>query len=172
MNKAFANRVEAGNFDDDLSRVKDMDWVIEVVIERLDIKQDLYAKIEKYRGEHTVISSNTSTIPLEKLVEGAMNKMKAALGNKVDWSYYNQMQYGLAASTNYEASINILTHFATKLNSEVIPIYKAHLNNQTIQVPHDTSTPPKGGGFQAIPWHPRVINGNYYHPVHKMTIRG
>lgn len=70
MNKAFAKRVEAGNFDDDLSRVKDMDWVIEVVIERLDIKQDLYAKIEKYRGEHTVISSNTSTIPLEKLVEG------------------------------------------------------------------------------------------------------
>ena len=130
--------------------------------------QEMILKARALQQENNSMSVKQQTQDLE----GAMNKMKAALGNKVDWSYYNQMQYGLAASTNYEASINILTHFATKLNSEVIPIYKAHLNNQTIQVPHDTSTPPKGGGFQAIPWHPRVINGNYYHPMHKMTIRG
>ncbi len=76
MSKAFVKNVEAGNFDDDLSRVKDMDWVIEVVVERLDIKQDLYAKLEEFRGEHTVISSNTSTIPLEKLVEGRSDAFK------------------------------------------------------------------------------------------------
>jgi len=70
MHKDKAKLITPGNFEDDLEKIKEVDWVIEVVIERLDIKQDLYSKIEKVRGAHTVVSSNTSTIPLEKLTQG------------------------------------------------------------------------------------------------------
>ncbi len=105
-------------------------------------------------------------------LDGLITKMKSALGNKVDWSYYNQMQYGLEASTNTEASLNILTHFATKLGTDVVPLYQAQLDGQSVGQQNHDQTPPKGGSFAPIPWHPRVINGNYWHPHGKMTIRG
>ncbi len=130
--------------------------------------QEMIMKARALQQENNQMSVRKQTQDLE----GAINKMKGVLGNKVDWSYYNQMQYGLQASTNYSASINILTHFATKLNSEVIPMYKAQLNNEAIPTPHDAETPPKGGSFRPIAWHPRVINGNFFHPVHKVTIQG
>lgn len=76
MNKENAKLITPGNFEDDLSKIKDVDWVIEVVVERLDIKQGLYAQIESFRGPKTVVSSNTSTIPLEKLVEGRSTDFK------------------------------------------------------------------------------------------------
>ena len=55
--KSFAKRIETGNFDDDLQKIKDCDWVIEVIIERLDIKQQLFEKVEKYRKPGTLISA-------------------------------------------------------------------------------------------------------------------
>lgn len=70
MHKSYAKRITAGNIEDDLKDIKDYDWVIEVIVERLDIKQDLYAKIDAVRSSNTVISSNTSTIPLHNLIEG------------------------------------------------------------------------------------------------------
>lgn len=70
MHKRNAKRVLSGNIDDNLDLISDCDWVIEAVIERLDIKQDLYRKIETVRKPTCVVSSNTSTIPLEKLVDG------------------------------------------------------------------------------------------------------
>lgn len=76
MSKSKAKLITPGNFEDDLDKIKDVDWVIEVVIERLDIKQDLYAKIEKARGANTIVSSNTSTIPLAKLTEGRSAEFK------------------------------------------------------------------------------------------------
>ena len=70
MSKAAAKLVETGNIEDDLAKVAECDWIVEAIIERLDIKQDLYAKLEKVRKAGTAISSNTSTIPLGKLIEG------------------------------------------------------------------------------------------------------
>jgi 3-hydroxyacyl-CoA dehydrogenase len=70
MHAKFARLVTPGNIEDHLDVLKDTDWVIEAIIERLDIKHDLYAKITKHRGPDTIISSNTSTIPLHKLIEG------------------------------------------------------------------------------------------------------
>ncbi|WP_404480419.1 3-hydroxyacyl-CoA dehydrogenase/enoyl-CoA hydratase family protein [Novosphingobium sp. BL-52-GroH] len=70
MSKAAAKLVETGNIEDHLGRIAECDWVIEAVIERLDIKQGLYAKIEAVKREGTAVSSNTSTIPLGQLVEG------------------------------------------------------------------------------------------------------
>ena len=66
----FASRITIGNFEDDLPKIKDYDWIIEVVIERLDIKKQLFEKVEKYRTKGTLISSNTSGIPIHLMAEG------------------------------------------------------------------------------------------------------
>src|SRR6185436_18591396 len=76
MSPKAAKLIEAGNIEDDLAKVADCDWIIEAVIERLDIKHDLYAKLEAVRRPGSAISSNTSTIPLDKLVEGRSDAFK------------------------------------------------------------------------------------------------
>lgn len=77
MSKAAARLVETGNIEDHLDKVAECDWIVEAIIERLDIKQDLYARLEKVRKPGTAVSSNTSTIPLEKLVEGRSDAFAA-----------------------------------------------------------------------------------------------
>ncbi|KQM19431.1 3-hydroxyacyl-CoA dehydrogenase/enoyl-CoA hydratase family protein [Novosphingobium sp. Leaf2] len=76
MSKAAAKLVETGNIEDDLDKVAGCDWVIEAVIERLDIKQSLYARLEAVKRDGTAVSSNTSTIPLAQLVEGRSDAFK------------------------------------------------------------------------------------------------
>lgn len=68
--KAFASRITTGNFDDDFEKIGEVDWVIEVVIERLDIKQQIFEKVDKYRKEGTLVTSNTSGIPIHMMLEG------------------------------------------------------------------------------------------------------
>ncbi len=68
--KSFAKRITTGNFDDDLAKIKDYDWVIEVVIERLDIKKSVFEKVDKYRKKGTLVTSNTSGISIEAMLEG------------------------------------------------------------------------------------------------------
>jgi len=70
MSKAAAKLIEIGNIEDDLPRVTECDWIVEAIIERLDLKQQLYAKLEEHRKAGAAVSSNTSTIPLAQLVEG------------------------------------------------------------------------------------------------------
>ena len=70
MSKAAAKLVETGNIEDHLARVAECDWVVEAIIERLDLKQDLYRKLDAVRRPGTAISSNTSTIPLAQLTGG------------------------------------------------------------------------------------------------------
>lgn len=77
MSKSAAKLVETGNIEDHLDKVADCDWIIEAVIERLDIKQGLYAKLEALKKPGTAVSSNTSTIPLAHLVEGRSDAFKA-----------------------------------------------------------------------------------------------
>ncbi|MAT55478.1 MAG: 3-hydroxyacyl-CoA dehydrogenase [Saprospirales bacterium] len=68
--KSFASRITVGNFDDDLPKIKDCDWVLEAVVERLDIKRQLFEKVEQHRKPGTLISSNTSGIPIHMMAEG------------------------------------------------------------------------------------------------------
>ncbi len=68
--KKFANRIKLGNFDDDLHKIKDCDWVIEVIIERLDLKIELFDKVEEHRKPGSLITSNTSGIPIEMMLKG------------------------------------------------------------------------------------------------------
>ena len=76
MSKAAAKLVETGNIEDDLARVAECDWVLEAIIERLDLKQDLYRKLDAVRRPGTAISSNTSTIPLGQLTGGLPDGFK------------------------------------------------------------------------------------------------
>lgn len=75
--KRFAQRITAGNFDDDLAQISACDWIIEVVVERLDIKQQLFERVEQHRTSGTLISSNTSGIPLSQLSEGRSEDFQA-----------------------------------------------------------------------------------------------
>ena len=68
--QSFAKRITTGNFDDDLAKIKDYDWVIEVVVERLDIKQSVFEKVDKYRKPGTLVTTNTSGISVEAMIEG------------------------------------------------------------------------------------------------------
>tara|TARA_B100000214_G_scaffold112604_1_gene79567 strand:+ start:36063 stop:38420 length:2358 start_codon:yes stop_codon:yes gene_type:complete len=68
MHKRNANRITPGNIEDDLAQLNDFDWVIEVIIENLDIKKELYSKISKHIGPQTILSSNTSTLPRSELI--------------------------------------------------------------------------------------------------------
>ena len=66
----FANRITTGNLEDDIAKVADVDWIIEVVVERLDIKKQVFENLEKYRTPGTLITSNTSGIPIKFMSEG------------------------------------------------------------------------------------------------------
>lgn len=76
MSKAAARLVEVGNIEDDLGKVAECDWVVEAIIEKLELKQDLYAKLEAVRKPGTAVSSNTSTIPLARLTAGRSDAFK------------------------------------------------------------------------------------------------
>jgi 3-hydroxyacyl-CoA dehydrogenase len=62
--------ITTGNFTDDISKIEKADWIIEVVVERLDIKKLIYDEVEKYRKPGTLVSSNTSGIPIHLMAEG------------------------------------------------------------------------------------------------------
>ena len=68
--KKFADRITIGNLEDDISKINSVDWIIEVVVERLDIKKSVFENIEKHRKPGTLITSNTSGIPIKFMSEG------------------------------------------------------------------------------------------------------
>src|SRR5882757_7996287 len=70
FSKKFASRVKVGNFTDDMAKIKNYDWTIEVVVENLDIKKKVYEEVEKHRTPGTLITSNTSGIPIHLMAEG------------------------------------------------------------------------------------------------------
>jgi 3-hydroxyacyl-CoA dehydrogenase len=69
-NSKSISKVTLGNFEDDMPKIADVDWIIEVVVERLDIKKLIYEKVEKYRKPGTLVTSNTSGIPIHLMSEG------------------------------------------------------------------------------------------------------
>ena len=68
--KEFAQRITTGNFDDNFQEINTCDWVIEVVVERLDIKKIIFEKVDTYRKPGTLVTSNTSGIPIHMMLEG------------------------------------------------------------------------------------------------------
>lgn len=75
--KSFASKISVGNFSDDLSKLASCDWIIEVVVENLEIKKQLFAQVETHRKPGTIITSNTSGIPIHEMSEGRSADFKA-----------------------------------------------------------------------------------------------
>lgn len=74
--KSFSARIKTGNFEDDFAKIADCDWVIEAVVENLAIKKSVYDKVEQFRKPGTLVSSNTSGIPITLMAEGRSEDFK------------------------------------------------------------------------------------------------
>ena len=74
--KDVVKRITTGNFADNMKDIASCDWIIEVVVERLDIKQKVFEQVEKYRKPGTLITSNTSGIPIHLMAEGRSDDFK------------------------------------------------------------------------------------------------
>lgn len=88
--KKFVSRISLGNFDDDMAKIKDFDWIIEVVVENLDIKKKVYEQVEKYRKPGTLVTSNTSGIPIHLMAEGRSEDFKK---NFAGTHFFNPPRY-------------------------------------------------------------------------------
>ncbi|MCP4673009.1 MAG: 3-hydroxyacyl-CoA dehydrogenase/enoyl-CoA hydratase family protein, partial [Desulfobacula sp.] len=76
FNKKDAGLISIGNLEDDIDTLKECDWIIEVVVENLKIKRELFQKVEKLRKKGAIVSSNTSGIPLKDMCEGFSKDFK------------------------------------------------------------------------------------------------
>ncbi len=74
--KSFASRISVGNFEDDMEKISDADWIIEVVIERLDIKKIILDQVDEFRKPGSIVSSNTSGIPIHMMTDGRSDDFK------------------------------------------------------------------------------------------------
>jgi len=70
-------RITIGNIEDDLGKLSDVDWIAEAIVERLDLKKNLYKQIDAVRKSGSIVSSNTSTIPIALLVEDMPDDFQA-----------------------------------------------------------------------------------------------
>ena len=108
--------LKTGNISDDFDNVKEADWIIEAVVERIDIKHNIYEKIFKNRKKESIVSSNTSTIPL-KILSEKLNKQ-----DKEDFCithFFNPVRYmGLLEivrdNFNNKIKIELLKEFCEK----------------------------------------------------------
>ncbi|MEP2512092.1 MAG: 3-hydroxyacyl-CoA dehydrogenase family protein, partial [Reichenbachiella sp.] len=74
--KKDASLISLGNFEDDMSKISDYDWIMEVVVEKLEIKKIVFDQVEKYRTPGTLVTSNTSGIPIHFMAEGRSDDFK------------------------------------------------------------------------------------------------
>ncbi len=88
--KKALNKIVTGNFDDDMSKIAGYDWVIEVVVENLDIKKKVFEQVEQFRKPGTLITSNTSGIPIHLMAEGRSEDFKA---NFCGTHFFNPPRY-------------------------------------------------------------------------------
>jgi 3-hydroxyacyl-CoA dehydrogenase len=83
-------RITTGNFTDDMSRIANHDWIIEVVVENLDIKRTVFDQVEQFRKPGTLVTSNTSGIPIHLMAEGRSDDFKA---NFCGTHFFNPPRY-------------------------------------------------------------------------------
>ena len=75
--KSMKKHIRVGNFEDHLNWIEDADWVVEAIVERMDIKRDMFERVEKYRTEGTIVSSNTSGLPISEISSETSDDFKA-----------------------------------------------------------------------------------------------
>ncbi|HEU5229408.1 MAG TPA: 3-hydroxyacyl-CoA dehydrogenase/enoyl-CoA hydratase family protein [Ktedonobacteraceae bacterium] len=124
--KRGASLVTIGNTEDDLEELADVDWIIEAVIERLDIKHSLYSKIELVMTPGTIISSNTSGLPAHMLVEGRSADFRR---NFLITHFFNPVRYMrllelVPCADTDPALMQFMQHFSTEVLGKGVVICK------------------------------------------------
>jgi len=112
--KKLANSIKLGNLEDDFQVVKEADWIIEVIIENLKIKQDLMERIDEIRAPHTIVSSNTSGIPITSIAEERSEEFKEHF---LGTHFFNPPRYlklveVIPTPDTLPAVIDSISHFA------------------------------------------------------------
>ena len=119
-----AKLIEVGNFTDDMAKLKDCDFVIEAVVERLDIKHKLFAEVEKHRKPGSVIASNTSGIPIASIAEPFSEDFKKHF---VGIHFFNPPRYMKlvevipTADTDGEVACSVSSFLDQRLGKGVVP---------------------------------------------------
>jgi 3-hydroxyacyl-CoA dehydrogenase len=109
----FAALVSLGNLEDDFEAIKDADWVVEAIVENLEIKQGLMAKIDQVRGKNTIISTNTSGIPVTSIAEGLSKSFRQHF---LGTHFFNPPRYMklvelIATNDTDQAVVDFMSHF-------------------------------------------------------------
>jgi len=126
MSKRAAKRITTGNIEDNLKDAAHSDWIIEAVVEKLDVKQALYKKIDKVRKKGAVVSSNTSTLPRAMLIKGMP---KAFAADFLITHFFNPPRYMrlleiVGGPETKAESLQAMTEFAdTRLGKGVVPAH-------------------------------------------------
>lgn len=114
--KQYIQRIATGNFTDNMADIAQVDWIIEVVVERLDIKQQVFDQVERYRKPGTLVSSNTSGIPMHLMTEGRSEDFKK---NFCGTHFFNPPRYLrlleiIPSQETDPAIIEFLMHYGDK----------------------------------------------------------
>ncbi|MEL7061818.1 MAG: 3-hydroxyacyl-CoA dehydrogenase/enoyl-CoA hydratase family protein [Acidobacteriota bacterium] len=124
MGAAAVQRIELGNFEDDFDRLAEVDWVIEAVVERLDIKQQLMARLEETVGDDTIVTTNTSGLPIARIAEGRNDGFRSRFFGTHFFNpprYMNLLEVIETEDTEAEAVL-ALSDFATdRLGKGIVP---------------------------------------------------
>jgi len=126
FSKSFAKRISTGNFDDDMEKIAHVDWVIEVVVERLDIKKSVFEKVEQFRKAGTLITSNTSGIPIHLMTEGRSEDFKA---NFCGTHFFNPPRYLqlleiIPTPDTKKEVVDFLMHYGDKMLGKTVVLCK------------------------------------------------
>ncbi|MFD2967398.1 3-hydroxyacyl-CoA dehydrogenase/enoyl-CoA hydratase family protein [Sphingobacterium bambusae] len=124
--KSYISRIATGNFEDNMKDIAACDWVIEVVVERLDIKKTVFDQVEQYRKAGTLITSNTSGIPIHLMAEGRSEDFKAHFCGTHFFNpprYLELFELIPTAETKAEV-IDFLTHFGDKMLGKTVVLCK------------------------------------------------
>ena len=118
--------ISLGGFDTDLSRLSEPDWIIEAVVERLDIKQELMARVEKHRSPGSIVSSNTSGIPIASIAAGRSDEFRR---HWIGTHFFNPPRYlplleVIPTPDTAEAVVETIRHFGDRIFGKGVVIAK------------------------------------------------
>lgn len=126
FSKQYVKRIITGNFHDDMSKIAQVDWIIEVVVEKLEIKQSVFDQVEKYRKPGTLITSNTSGIPIHLMAAGRSEDFQAHFCGT---HFFNPPRYlellEIIPTQHTQADvIDFLMHFGDKMLGKTVVLCK------------------------------------------------
>lgn len=114
----YAGRIQAGNFEDDFSRLEEVDWICEAVVEKMEIKKDMMARIDAVRSGDTIVSSNTSGLPIGKISEDCSEEFQRHF---LGTHFFNPPRY-----------MKLLEVIPTENTSEVVASFMSRFCEKTL----------------------------------------